>query len=256
MMSVAVLLLLTLAQGMPEVSAPPQNAFALRYVDTATGTGAPALPGQRYYVHYTGWLTDGKKFDSSLDRKTPLDFVQGKQQVIPGWDLGFAGMRVGGRRRLFVPYQLAYGEKGVETIPPRSELIFDVELVDVKDTPLIPVAVDVLLPLAELEGKVMKLAREIPAGEYPAYADLFLKIANECHALPASAPRDKEQIIKLLEQSFTEARKPMESGRGLNRETEFQGQTTTRRGTYIFQETHIAEYLGQIERIKSPELPA
>jgi peptidylprolyl isomerase len=85
-----------------------------------------------FVVHYTGWLRDGTKFDSSRDRGTPLRFEQGKRRVIPGWDAGFEGMRVGGRRRLFVPYQLAYGEKGRGPIPPRAELVFDVELLGVE----------------------------------------------------------------------------------------------------------------------------
>jgi peptidylprolyl isomerase len=92
-------------------------------------------------VHYTGWLTDGKKFDSSRDTtangtpREPLSFPQGSREVIAGWDLGFEGMRVGGQRRLFIPSQLAYGEVGIPSvIPPRAELIFDVELMAVADT--------------------------------------------------------------------------------------------------------------------------
>lgn len=91
-------------------------------------------------MHYTGWLTNGTKFDSSRDTtpngklRTPLSFAQGFRRVIAGWDLGFEGMRVGARRRLFIPYQLAYGEAGRPPIPPRAELIFDVELMAVADT--------------------------------------------------------------------------------------------------------------------------
>jgi peptidylprolyl isomerase len=92
-------------------------------------------------VHYTGWLTDGKKFDSSRDTasggkpREPISFPQGSRRVIAGWDLGFEGVKVGGRRRLFIPYQLAYGEAGrPPVIPPKSELIFDVELMAVADT--------------------------------------------------------------------------------------------------------------------------
>jgi len=107
----------------------------------APGGGAVAKPRQCFYVHYTGWLTNGTKFDSSRDTasngtpRTPISFPQGARRVIAGWDLGFEGMRVGGRRRLFIPYQLAYGESGrPPTIPPKSELIFDVELVAIADT--------------------------------------------------------------------------------------------------------------------------
>jgi peptidylprolyl isomerase len=108
----------------------------MRYVEVAAGAGAAAEPGQVYAVHYTGWLRDGTKFDSSRDRGEPIKFEQGKRRVIAGWDAGFEGMRVGGRRRLFIPYQLAYGVKGrPPRIPPRAELIFDVELVGVEAAP-------------------------------------------------------------------------------------------------------------------------
>jgi peptidylprolyl isomerase len=93
-------------------------------------------------VHYTGWLTDGKKFDSSRDTtaegrpRTPLAFLQGSRSVISGWDAGFEGMRVGGKRRLIIPYQLAYGVNGrPPVIPPKATLVFDVELMDVREPP-------------------------------------------------------------------------------------------------------------------------
>ncbi len=107
----------------------------MRYVDVAVGAGKPAEPGKVYVVQYTGWLLDGTKFDSSRDRPEPFSFQQGQRKVIPGWDAGFEGMRVGGKRRLFIPYQLAYGEKGRNKIPPKAELIFNVELMDVKEPP-------------------------------------------------------------------------------------------------------------------------
>jgi len=119
----------------PKVEGTPVQAFALRYLDIRAGDGAPALPGKRYIVHYTGWLTDGTKFDSSRDRNEPIRFVQGRRMVIAGWDAGFEGMRVGGKRRLIIPYQLAYGETGrPPLIPPKAELIFDVELMAIADT--------------------------------------------------------------------------------------------------------------------------
>ncbi len=119
--------------GLPPATGPVETAFALRYVDMVTGTGAPAMPGQQLTVQYTGWLaSDGTKFDSSLDRNEPFTFPQGAHRVIPGWDQGFGGMRVGGKRRLFIPYQLAYGADGrPPMIPPMSDLIFDIELVSV-----------------------------------------------------------------------------------------------------------------------------
>ena len=121
--------------GIPPVSGPTATLFALRYVDVVRGGGAPAEPGQVYAVQYTGYLRDGTRFDSSRDRGEPLRFEQGKRRVIAGWDLGFDGMRVGGHRRLFVPYQLAYGERGRGPLPARAALIFDVELVGVSPAP-------------------------------------------------------------------------------------------------------------------------
>jgi peptidylprolyl isomerase len=122
--------------------------FSLGYVDVVKGTGALALPGKWISVKYTGWLPDGTKFDSSDDHpgKDPIDFVYGSHRVIQGWDTGFEGMHVGGKRRLFIPYQLAYGEAGKGPIPAKAALIFDIELTEVGDaapkrTPPTPPAV-------------------------------------------------------------------------------------------------------------------
>jgi peptidylprolyl isomerase len=130
-----------LPASIPKIEGEPRLAFALRYTDINVGAGAAAAPRKCLYAHYTGWLTDGKKFDSSRDTtddgkpRMPISFPQGARRVIAGWDLGFEGMRVGGRRRLFIPYQLAYGEAGrPPVIPPKAELIFDVELMAVADT--------------------------------------------------------------------------------------------------------------------------
>lgn len=99
----------------------------------AKGTGATAKKGDRVFVHYTGKLTDGTKFDSSLDRKEPIDFVLGQGNVIPGWEEGIEGMQVGEKRKLTIPSDLAYGPQGrPPVIPPDATLVFDVELVDVK----------------------------------------------------------------------------------------------------------------------------
>ncbi len=92
------------------------------------------MPHKFYTIHYTGYLTDGTKFDSSVDRGEPLTIEYGEHQVIPGWDTGFDGMHIGGKRRLFIPYQLAYGASARGPIPARSELIFDVELLSQSDT--------------------------------------------------------------------------------------------------------------------------
>jgi peptidylprolyl isomerase len=124
-----------LAASIPASPGPMHTQYSMRYVDVAIGTGKPAEAGKVFSVHYTGWLLDGTKFDSSRDKGKPLSFEQGKRKVIPGWDAGFEGMRVGGKRRLFIPYQLAYGEKGRGKIPPKAELVFDVELMDVAEPP-------------------------------------------------------------------------------------------------------------------------
>jgi peptidylprolyl isomerase len=125
-----------LPTGIPAATGKIESAFALRYIDSKPGDGAEAQPNQFYTVHYTGWLaSDGTKFDSSVDRNEPITFQQGVHGVIPGWDFGFAGMHVGGKRRLFIPYQLAYGERGrPPVIPPKSDLIFDIELIMASDT--------------------------------------------------------------------------------------------------------------------------
>src|SRR4051794_28548061 len=115
----------------PAIEGTSAELASIHYIDIKAGDGLPYATGKHLTVHYTGWLRDGTKFDSSVDRNQPFDFVQGRRQVITGWDLGFEGMRVGGKRRLFVPYQFAYGEAGTGPIPPRAELVFDVELLNV-----------------------------------------------------------------------------------------------------------------------------
>ena len=113
------------AAQIPDVLGTPVELFSLKYIDIQQGEGAPAAAGKEFTVHYTGWLRDGTKFDSSRDHNQPSKFVQGRRMVIAGWDTGFEGMKAGGKRRLFIPYQMAYGEKGVGPIPPKAELIFN-----------------------------------------------------------------------------------------------------------------------------------
>ena len=130
----------TLPTNIPPVSGDKQTLYALEYIDVVEGKGALAEIRRCAYAHYTGWLLDGTKFDSSRDTlpngtpREPIAVPLGARRVIPGWDSGFDGMRVGGQRRLFIPWQLAYGESGRGIIPPKAPLIFDIELMAVADT--------------------------------------------------------------------------------------------------------------------------
>lgn len=104
----------------------------LKYKDTVVGDGATTKSGDHLSMHYTGTLDDGTKFDSSLDRNAPFDFVLGSGQVIKGWDVGVEGMKVGGKRTLVIPYDMAYGEGGIPgLIPPMATLNFDVEVLEI-----------------------------------------------------------------------------------------------------------------------------
>jgi FKBP-type peptidyl-prolyl cis-trans isomerase FkpA len=116
------------------------NVTQLQKIDTTVGAGAEAVKGKTAVVHYTGWLYDpyspdkkGKKFDSSVDRGSPFSFPLGGGRVIAGWDEGVVGMKVGGKRTLIIPSDMAYGKRGAGgVIPPDATLLFDVELLDVK----------------------------------------------------------------------------------------------------------------------------
>jgi peptidylprolyl isomerase len=189
-----------LPPGVPAAKGIVKTAFSLRYQEIVIGTGAEAEPNKIYKVHYTGWLaSNGAKFDSSYERRTPIrdkdnklvpdadgkpklsdphpepfSFPQGRGYVIPGWDRGFYGMKIGGKRRLFIPWQLAYGPLGHPTgdpknpgIPPKADLIFDVELLDVTDL-------------------------QMPAN-HPGMGGITMGTApkNEIHALPATPDKTK-----------------------------------------------------------------
>ena len=104
------------------------TATGLKYIDEAVGSGPTPKTGKKVKVHYTGWLKDGTKFDSSVDRGQPFEFIIGVGQVIKGWDEGVSTMRVGGKRTLIIPPELGYGERGAGTIPPNAALKFKVEL--------------------------------------------------------------------------------------------------------------------------------
>jgi uncharacterized damage-inducible protein DinB len=250
----------------------------LRFIDVAKGEGPEAKPGQRYTVHYTGWLRDGTKFDSSVDRKQPFQFVQGRRNVIPGWEAGFEGMRVGGKRRLFIPYQMAYGELGRGAIPPKAELVFDVELLGVDDVPEPPPAAELISVLGDIEGKALQIAKAFPAEKYnwrpdPAarsFAEALKHLANgnrllltiattlpspealkkqvDDNAKAEKEPWTKDQLVDEVTKSFAEVRKALETAqaRALTREVKFFKTTTTQRGVFVFLETHASEHVGQL----------
>lgn len=118
----------------PEEPAMQKTESGLQYQEIKVGDGAVPQAGQTVIVHYTGWLTDGKKFDSSVDRGQPFKFTLGRGQVIRGWDEGLSTMKVGGKRKLTIPSDLAYGPRGAGNglIPPNATLVFDVELLGIQ----------------------------------------------------------------------------------------------------------------------------
>lgn len=123
----------TVSLSKEEAGLTTTTASGLGILELMVGHGAEAKPGNNLTVHYTGTLTNGQKFDSSLDRKVPFVFPLGAGQVIKGWDEGVAGMKVGGKRRLYIPSKLAYGERGAGgVIPPNADLIFEIELLKVE----------------------------------------------------------------------------------------------------------------------------
>ncbi len=263
--------------GVPAVTGAVTENLSMHYIDVRIGDGPVAAPGKQYTVHYTGWLRNGTKFDSSVDRKEPFKFVQGRRLVIAGWETGFEGMKVGGRRRLFIPYQLGYGELGNGSIPPKAELIFDVELLAVTDVPAVSAAADLLLPFSELETKVTQLAKAVPAaklGWRPApgvrsFGEVFVHIASGNRLLlklaTESPSRDelgkmiedqekaekqavtKEEILRRVTESFAAIRKYLESARAgaLARDADYFGTPTTTRGILEALNGHISEHLGQ-----------
>ena len=265
--------------AVPTVNGTVTESAPLRFIEVKVGDGAGAKPGQQYTVHYTGWLRDGTKFDSSVDAGKPLKFVQGRRQVIAGWEMGFEGMKVGGKRRLFLPYALAYGENGRGKIPPKAELIFDVELLDAKDVPPLVAAAELILPFNDLEKQVLALAAAIPeekfawrpsqgvrsikevlvhivngnqlllnvAGKSPSKEELLKQI--EQNAKNETEPASKAQIIAKLKESFAGVRTELEGVRttsALTREIDFFGAPAPLGGVLASIDTHIAEHMGQL----------
>ena len=227
----------------------PVELATLRYVELSEGTGAPAAAGKRFTVHYTGRLKDGTKFDSSVDRNEPFQFVQGRRQVISGWDIGFEGMKVGGKRRLIIPYQLAYGEAGSgKTIPPKAELTFEVELLNVTDAPTAPPAIDLLLPYADLETRVIAAAKATPSEKATALLRKIdeanrttLSTATEEPLVPARAGNIAEQLTA----SFAAVHQQLEKARNgfLTGDAQVMGKESTRRGLFTALIAMIAEQL-------------
>jgi peptidylprolyl isomerase len=197
---------IALPASIPPVQGDVQSVIALRYQDYVIGTGAEAEPGKVYKVQYTYWLADGTKIDSTLDHPgAPLkgvdgkvimgadgkpklgppmtvNFTQGRHQMIFGIDQGLAGMRVGGKRRLYIPWQLAWGAMGhPPAIPAMSDMIYDVELVDVTDPPSAPLPPTGRSGIGDLRGR-RSVGGQPPASGTPAPAST---------AAPAAQPQSK-----------------------------------------------------------------
>jgi hypothetical protein len=240
----------------------------MRYTEILAGTGDAAKPGQEYTVHYTGWLTDGKKFDSSRDRNDPLKFIQGRRRVIAGWEAGFEGMKVGGKRRLYIPYQMAYGEAGRGAIPPKAELIFDVELLGTKDVPAAVAGLDVLNSFEEYSQKMLGwfggrelTERSAEIGWQTAQTmKLLLWMANDNPpedlarqrfadaAKKAKPVLSKTEVLGLLQEQFDAAKKALPALRAaqLDREMVVFGQPSTMRGIYLHLLARLAENYGRL----------
>ncbi len=261
----------------PEVAGKPADQATLRYIDVKEGDGAAAEWGKEFTVNYTGWLRDGTQFDSSVGRG-PFKFVQGRRQVIAGFDVGFEGMKVGGKRRIFIPYQLAYGVQQRGKIPPRSELIFDVELLGVKDaSPNSGPAADLLFPFGQLEKQTIDLAKAIPEEKFDwrpapgvrsirevclhiAYGNrLMLNISNgiekdalykqiEDQIKREGEKLTKDQVLAAMAEGFKAVREALETATAgsLSRDIDFFGTQTTRKAVLAALDVHIGEHMGQL----------
>lgn len=271
------LLFLRLAQ-IPELPGTPVPFSEMRILEIEPGTGGPARPGQQYTVHYTGWLRDGRKFDSSRDRNQPLQFIQGRRRVIAGWEAGFEGMRTGGKRRLFIPYQMAYGEIGRGAIPPKAELIFDVELLAVSNvSPAVP-AQDLMHSFENLADRLSTLLAGLPEDKLswrpaplqPSFGEIYIRIAGETEFMlwlaeserspeaetarrnalvnERNTQASKPELTVRLQASLAAVRKTLPELRQsiLDRETTVFGKPSSTRGYYILLNENLAIQLGRL----------
>lgn len=183
-----------LAVEMPEV----------QITDIKVGTGDPVLLGQRVKVHYTGWLLDGTEFDSSRTSDTTFAFSVGAHEVIRGWDIGIQGMRVGGKRELIIPPELAYGKKGYPgAIPPNSTLKFEIELVELHDNLKTFLKNDELAAMIKRGVKVIDIRRESRRGSgiiegslmNPAYVETGSFSPTFLKTLKATVDKNEEFVL-------------------------------------------------------------
>lgn len=177
---------------------PSALAADVKMKDLAVGKGLEAARHDTVQVHYTGWLMDGKRFDSSLDRGTPFTLVLGMGQVIPGWEMGLVGMRVGGKRELVIPPELAYGPRGAGgVIPPNATLRFEVELLAVEPPPFRNVGNGELTKLIASGAKVIDIRRPEEWKETGVVAGSHLLTAfDKSGKLMPSFPTELERLVK------------------------------------------------------------
>ena len=266
-----------LPDTVPAVTGAVKEQAVLRYIDIREGSGA-AKQG-RATVDGSLYRVAARRYQVRLIRRqSPAEIRAGTPRSDPGFDAGFEGIKMGGKRRIFIPWQLAYGEQGRDKIPAKAELIFDVELVDAKDAPPLTGGSDLLLPFDGDEAHVLALAKAVPEEKYGwrpgpgvrSFSEVFLhiafgnrlllNIANNQPSQEALVQQIKEHengelqkiskdgVIQILQESFAAVRKTFEAERpaSLGRSIEFWGKPATRRGVLTLLDTHVAEHLGQL----------